>query len=65
MVCQLNKIKHFKCTSTEKNDEFLRPEILNCVKLGDKAEVGLPRFALVILKEPERPSVGKGQQDSN
>lgn len=37
---------------------FLRPEIFNCVKFRDESQVGLPCFALVILEEPERPSVG-------
>lgn len=36
---------------------FLRPEIFNRVKFGDESQVGLPCFALVILEEPERPSV--------
>lgn len=35
----------------------LRPEIFHRVELGDEAQVGLPRFALVILEEPQRPSV--------
>lgn len=31
------------------------PEIFHRVELGDEAQVGLPRFALVILEEPQRP----------
>lgn len=40
---------------------FLRPEIFNRVKLGDEPQIGLPCFALIVLVEPERPSVGKGK----
>ena len=36
----------------------LRPEIFNRVKFGDESQVGLPRLALVILEEPQRPAVG-------
>lgn len=35
----------------------LRPEIFNGVKFRDESQVGLPCFALVIFKEPQRPSV--------
>lgn len=35
----------------------LRPEIFNCVELGDEPQVGLPCFALVILEEPQGPAV--------
>lgn len=39
----------------------LRPEIFNGVKFGDEPQVGLPCFALVILEEPQTPSVRKGE----
>lgn len=34
---------------------YLRPEVLHGVKLGDEAQVGLPRFAFVVLEKPESP----------
>lgn len=39
----------------------LRPEIFDGVKFRDEPQVGLPCFALVVLEEPQTPSVRKGE----
>lgn len=37
----------------------LRPEIFDGVEFRDEPQVGLPCFALVVLEEPQGPSVGR------
>lgn len=39
----------------------LRPEIFDGVKFRDEPQVGLPCFALVVLEEPQTPSVRRGE----
>lgn len=40
----------------------LRPKVFNGVKFRDEPQVSLPCFALVILEEPQRPSVGEKEK---
>lgn len=45
----------------KQKDCFLRPEIFDRVKFRDESQVGLPCFALVVLEEPQRPSIWQRQ----